>query len=301
MSDQGGQAPEQEAQQPSINLETATQFIQKAGGRVFLDSKELENKISQTLERVDAEKIQDPTDFESSVIKFLNKRNAIFYGKIDNKLQQAGIPKEENELTEDHLVRVINSLKDGKIKGVDPGEVEALKSKLQEAVSGTSKAQQELEDLKTKILTQERDNLITKGVPENLEYNAKELSVLLPGLKDQFLNAFQIEKDGEKWKAIDKSKNIPVLTPDGDYMSPDEVFKGFIDGIESLRRTPQQQNGAGIPIGMTEGERKDKESDWRNVLDKKGLIGTEKKAQIIRKEMGLPISDRAKSIWPELK
>lgn len=286
-------------------LQNATSFIKNAGGIVYLSENERKEKTLAELNNILSEKIENPNEFQKGLINFKGSLIGQALTPFDKTIKElTGVEKDEGELTRDYAKRALGSFKkDGK---VDEGEFNAIKGKLTTANSTIEQLQNQLKTVNNSILETERDGLIQKGIPSNLDYTPEELSFMLPGLNAQIHEAFDFQKDDRGFFAVNKQTGNPELNDDGTRKPVDVVVNEFASKVKGLKfKAVDTPGGALLPgqggTSLNAEQAQAAQKKWEEYLQQEGLMGHEKDAHVKRKELGLPVSERAKTTWPELK
>jgi hypothetical protein len=295
----------EEAKAGAVDISSATKFLENAGGKVFLAEKQFHDEVHNTLNTVMTTRIDNPNELQKTVMKFKSDLIGEVLSPVDQQIKSlSGIEKNEDEKTKDYASRVFTEVsKSGK---GNEGELNALRGKLDQANAQVKKLEGTVLELNQAQQVQERNQLVSQGIPGNLAYSAEERKIVMPGIMAQVNQQFKFEKDDSgKWFATDNTTGNPVLDQQGNKRAVNDVVNDFIINLPGIKLGDTPPGGAQVPGGQGGqgggGNNEEQEKKWKEELNKKGLIGHEREAMLMRKNLGLPISQRALEQWPELK
>lgn len=295
-----------ENHKPEIDISSATAFMKNAGIQTFKSQGDYHNDIVSTLTRISSERIENPNSLEKSVIKFKSSLAGEVLSPVDQEFKVlTGKEKLENEKTRDYIKRVLPEVMKG--SNVDLAEFNSLKSNASKATQTAQEWEQKFNTLETQIVENEKTALISKGIPTNLDYSVQEMQMMIPGINSRINDRFEMGKDEKGFYMIDKNTEEVVLTNEGHRKPIDVVVSEFVNSLTDLRFKNEDgspRKGATLPNGkdtLTGDALVTKEAEWRKALTDKGLIGHEKESAVLRKNLGLPISEAVLKRWPDLK
>lgn len=301
---------ELENHKPDITLKSAQDFLKNANIKVFSSEGDYHQDITNTLNRIVTERIEHPNALEKSVLKFKSGLAGEVLSPVDQEIKVlTGKEKLEGEKTRDYIKRVIPEL----IKGgdIDAAEFNSTKSKLNQAQTKIKEWEQKYVDLQNTTITNEKNQLISKGIPTNLDYSLEEMNIMLPGINSRINEKYDIQKDDKGFIVIDRAIGEAVLDGEGRRKDVSIVVNDYVKSMSDLRFKKEDgsnnngganlpgDNGANNPLN--DEQMKDKSEQWVNQLAEKGLVGHEKEAFVMRKQLGLPLTQQALDKWPELK
>lgn len=290
---------------PKIDLKSATKFIENSEGLVFLSQKGYQDKVIETIDRVQKERIDNPSELENRLFKFKGDAAGEALTPVDAQIMAlTEMKKKEGEKTRDYAARVLPTLKGNKTGEVDITEFNAIKHAKENLEKQLEEKDAKLKGMNNDILKNMRADIFNKGISDaSLKYPSEELSLVTVGIKSKLSDTFDFIKDEKGFKVVHKDSQEMQTNTDGTRKDPALVVTEFVKALPGLKfDTNSQNSGAGIP--GTKGENneqvKELEDKWNKELAEKGMIGVEKQAQLMRKNLGLPLSSAAKKAFPEL-
>lgn len=297
-----------ESHKPEMTLKSATDYLKNANIKVFSSEGDYHQDITTTLASITGSRIENPNALEKSVLKFKSGVAGEILTPIDQELKNlTGKDKQEGEKTRDYIKRILPEVMKG--GEIDAAEFNSTKTKLSKSQELVVELQGKFTNLQNEIVVNDVSALISKGMPTNLDYSASELNIMLPGIRAQIKEKYEIKKDDKGFMVIDRQTEEAVLNGDGHRKSVDVVVNDFVKSLTDLRFKKDGSGGANLPgdtdgageSQQTEEQLKDANKKWVDALAEKGLIGHEKEAFVMRKAMSLPITKEAIEKWPELK
>lgn len=299
-----------EQNKPEITLKSATDFLKNANIKVFSSEGDYHQDIVNTLTNISGSRIENPTSLERSVLKFKSSIAGEVLSPVDQEVKSlTGKDKQEGEKTRDYIKRVLPEVMKG--GEIDLAEFNSTKSKLAEYKNKVGTLETQYNELQGQIVSNEMNALINKGMPNNLDYSQSEMKMMLPGIHARINERYDIQKDERGFAVIDKETKEAVLDGSGNRKSIDVVVNDYVKAMTDLRFKQQDGSngsGAGLPGEGGSGaanpnaeQVQQLEKQWAEKLAENGLIGHEKKAFEMRKQMGLPLTAQALEKWPDLK
>ncbi len=215
---------------PPMDIQSASNMIQNAGGKVFLNDESLDNFVKEKTSYVRSQAL-NPVD---KVIK-----------------ETFGIDKvNEHEKTKDFLLRGFTewSKKKGG-EGIDEAEFNALKTNLSEALGEIETYKGKIEGYEKDKLNGELSSLRGEGIPINdLDYSETEMKVFMPGLNAMIDAEFDFQKDERGWKGINRRTGEVVLEGENRKEIP-KIVNDFVKGLENIKFKVPEYKGSRAPNG----------------------------------------------------
>lgn len=290
---------------PKLTLSSATKFIENAEGMVFLSQKAFDDKVGGIVERVQKERIDNPTDLESRLIKFKGDMAGEALTPVDEVIKSlTGIEKNAGEKTKDFAKRALPSLKTAEGGEIDITEFNAIKTSNEKLKQQLEEKNNEFTKLTNDIVGREKKDILSKGIfGAGAKFTKEEEALMMPGLESKINEHFDFVKDDKGYKAVNKQNQAMETDAEGNRKDPIQVVSDFVKTIPGLKfETNGARSGAGLPGsgGQSKEQQEEAEKKWQEQVAEKGLLGHEKEAMLMRKNAGLPVSAQAVKIWPEL-
>jgi hypothetical protein len=296
-----------ENHKPEITNALAQDFLKNQGINTFKSKGDYNDDIVKTMTSITSgSRIENPNELEKAVLTFKSNLAGEVLSPVDQVFKNlTGHDKLEKEKTREYITRVLPLLEKG--GSGDLAQLNALEAKLVEANKLTSNSVGELKKVQNELFSRDKNALISKGLPDNLDYSAQEMEFMLPGIIAQFEAKYNLEKDDKGFRAVDILTNTQVSLADGIRKPVQDVFKEFITAMPNLRlklEDGKPRDGARLPGDLpakTPEQEKELNDKFIKALAEKNLFGHEKESWLLRKDMGMPIPEKAIKQWPELK